>query len=245
MNAFAQAPDRAAGAALRALARLIDYPDGELRQALPELRATLHAARRAGAPLSDDRLAELDRLARGIADSDPLDAEAEYVRVFDSSRACSLHLFEHVHGDSRERGPALVDLRHSYEQAGLLLAPDELPDYLPAVLEFASTQPATQTRGFLGELTHILNAIHSALLRLESPYAPAIAAIVELAGEELTAVAPAPEPALDALWEEPPAFDGCTPYRARPLPVASADPVRLVGEPPRVAAPVSSNGALS
>ncbi|HMV71833.1 MAG TPA: hypothetical protein PKC08_06595, partial [Pseudomonadales bacterium] len=125
------------------------------------------------------------------------------------------------------------------------LAPDELPDYLPAVLEFASTQPATQTRGFLGELTHILNAIHSALLRLESPYAPAIAAIVELAGEELTAVAPAPEPALDALWEEPPAFDGCTPYRARPLPVASADPVRLVGEPPRVAAPVSSNGALS
>lgn len=52
MNAFAQAPDRAAGAALRALARLIDYPDGELRQALPELRATLHAARRAGAPLA-------------------------------------------------------------------------------------------------------------------------------------------------------------------------------------------------
>ena len=210
MNAFAQAPDRAAGAALRALARLIDYPDGELRQALPELRATLHAARRAGAPLSDDRLAELDRLARSLADSDPLDAEAEYVRVFDSSRACSLHLFEHVHGDSRDRGPALIDLMKTYERAGLHFSASELPDHLPVVLEFASTQPPEVARSFLGEMAHILNALFSALLARGTPYASVVAAILEVSGQQAQSVPVAPEPEIDESWDEPAAFDGCS-----------------------------------
>jgi nitrate reductase delta subunit len=75
----------------------------------------------------------------------------------------SLHLFEHVHGDSRDRGPAMIDLAQTYEKAGLYLAEGELPDYLPVVLEFASTQPPREARAFLGEMAHILNAIFSAL----------------------------------------------------------------------------------
>lgn len=240
-----QTPDRATASALRALARLLDYPDRELRELLPELRPMLHAARRAGAALSQARMDALDGLLRSLEASDALDAEAEYVRVFDSGRACSLHLFEHVHGDSRERGPALVDLRHDYEQAGLELAPGELPDYLPVVLEFASTQPAAEMRAFLGELIHILSAIHGGLQRQGSAYAAVIEAIAELAGEELGAVEPAPEPALDAQWEEPAAFDGCSLPNRRPRPGVEVEPVRLIDVPRRAAAHTPRNGALS
>ena len=244
MNPAAQTPDRSTGSALRALARMIDYPDRDLREMLPELRAMLHAAQRAGALLSAARLDELDRLLHAIGDSEALEAEAEYVSVFDSGRACSLHLFEHVHGDSRDRGPALVDLRNDYAQAGLELAPGELPDYLPVVLEFASTQPAGQMRAFLGELTHILCAIHAGLQRRGSLYAAAIAAIVEMAGERLVAIEPAPEPALDVQWEEPPAFDGCSmPGRRPPPPVVTVDPVRLITEPLHAAPQPLRNGA--
>lgn len=245
MTTPVQTPDRATASALRALARLLDYPDRELRELLPELRPMLHAARRAGAALSQARMDALDRLLHSLETSDALEAEAEYVRVFDSGRACSLHLFEHVHGDSRERGPALVDLRHDYEQAGLELAPGELPDYLPVVLEFASTQPAAEMRAFLGELIHILSAIHGGLQRHGSAYAAVIAAIAELAGEELSVVEPAPEPALDAQWEEPAAFDGCSLPNRRPRPGVEVEPVRLIDDPRRAAAHTPRNGALS
>lgn len=245
MNPSISTPDRAMALALRVLARLIDYPDRALREGLPELRATLRAARAAGARLTSERLAELDALIDAIAGADALDAEAEYVRVFDSARASALHLFEHVHGDSRERGQALVDLRRSYEEVGLGLAPDELPDYLPVVLEFASTQPPVEACSFLGELVHILNAIHAALRRRESAYAAVIAAIVELAGERVVAVESAAEPALDALWEEPPAFDGCALRGRRPPPPGAVDPVRIVGEAPRAADPFHRTGAMS
>ena len=78
--------------------------------------------------------------------------EAAYVELFDRGRATSLHLFEHVHGDSRDRGPAMIDLQRTYEQAGLVSRRDELPDYLPVMLEFASTQPPREARAFLGEI---------------------------------------------------------------------------------------------
>ena len=122
---------------LRVLARVLSYPNAEMRQNLPEMRAAL---REEGA-LPAGRLAELDALLVSLEKADALEAEAAYVQLFDRGRATSLHLFEHVHGESRERGPAMIDLARTYESAGLYLAPGELPDYLPAVLEFASTQP--------------------------------------------------------------------------------------------------------
>ncbi|MGQ0511949.1 MAG: nitrate reductase molybdenum cofactor assembly chaperone [Betaproteobacteria bacterium] len=207
---------------LRVLARLLGYPDAGLRGELPEMRAALRAERALGAA----RLAELDALIDGLALSDPLDAEADYVQLFDRGRATSLHLFEHVHGDSRDRGPAMIDLAQTYDQAGLHLAPDELPDYLPVVLEFASTRPLREARAFLGEMAHIFNALYGALQDRGSSYAAVIGALLELAGEKPQPVKPAPEEPLDASWSEPPAFDGCARKgQSRP---GQAQPVRIL-----------------
>ena len=127
---------------LRALARLLGYPDAELRAHLPQIREVLHAE---GA-LPAARLVELDALIASLTRQSDLDAEADYVQLFDSGRRTALHLFEHVHGDSRERGPAMIDLAQTYEKAGLYLAEGEMPDHLPVVLEFASTQPPARPR---------------------------------------------------------------------------------------------------
>jgi len=207
---------------LRGLAVLIAYPDSALRGSLPELREILRAEGALGA----SRLAGIEALIDGIANADPIDAEADYVQIFDCGRATSLHLFEHVHGDSRERGPAMIDLAQTYEKSGLFLAQGELPDYLPVVLEFASTQPPAVARSFLAETAHILNALHGALAARGSRYAEVPAAVVELAGETLTAVKPAAEPAIDDSWREPPVFDGCsTAGQSRP---GAPQPVRIV-----------------
>ena len=207
---------------LRTLAALLSYPDPALRAALPELAAALDAEH----ALARERLAELRTFMRVLGRMDRYEAETRYVDTFDRGRSTSLHLFEHVHGDSRERGPALVDLRQTYERAGLAFAGKELPDYLPAVLEFASTQPERIVREFLGEMAHILNAMFSALVARGSPYASLIAAVLEIAGRRVERVAVAPEPAVDDAWAEPPAFDGCaTRGQARP---DTPQPITLV-----------------
>ena len=175
------------------LARLLGYPGTELRSHLPEMRDVLRAEH----AIPAGRLAELDALMHALSSSDPLDAEAAYVQLFDRGRATSLHLFEHVHGDSRDRGPAMIDLAQTYEQAGLYLAPGELPDYLPVVLEFVSTQPPREARAFLSEMTHIFNAIFSALQQRQSAYASVIGALLDLAGEKAQPVKVAAEDPLD------------------------------------------------
>jgi nitrate reductase delta subunit len=207
---------------LRVLARLLGYPDAEMRAHLPALREALRAERAVGAA----RLAELDALADALAGADALDAEAAYVQLFDRGRATSLHLFEHVHGDSRERGPAMIDLAQTYDQAGLYLAPGELPDYLPAVLEFASTLPPREARAFLGEMAHLFNALFSALRERRSAYASVLGALLELAGEKAQPVTLEPEEPLDVSWSEPPAFDGCSPKgQSRP---GQPQPIHIV-----------------
>ena len=207
---------------LRVLARLLSYPDAELRNHLTEMRDALYTER----ALTAGRLAEIDVLMDSLASGDPIDTEAAYVQLFDRGRATSLHLFEHVHGDSRDRGPAMIDLAQTYDKAGLFLAPGELPDYLPAVLEFVSTQPPREARAFLGEMTHIFNALFSALRERRSAYASVIGALLELAGEKAQSVKVAPEEPLDASWTEPPAFDGCSSNgQARP---GEPQPIRIV-----------------
>ncbi|MGN6826010.1 nitrate reductase molybdenum cofactor assembly chaperone [Paucibacter sp. M5-1] len=190
----------------RVLARLLDYPQAEMRSALPEL----HAVLRDEAALSAERLQELKALMSTLQQGDAYAVEGRYVDSFDRGRATSLHMFEHVHGDSRDRGPALVDLAQTYEAGGMFFDASELPDYLPVVLEFASTQPPATARAFLGEMAHILNTIHSGLIKHENPYAAAIGAVLELAGETPQAVQITADEALDEAWVEPPAFDGCS-----------------------------------
>jgi nitrate reductase delta subunit len=195
-----------ASRSVRVMACLLGYPNAEMRGHLTEMREVL---RNEGA-LSAARLADLDSLIDSLASADPLEAEANYVQLFDRGRATSLHLFEHVHGDSRDRGPAMIDLAQTYEKAGLYMTPDELPDYLPAVLEFVSTQPSREARAFLGEMTHIFNVLFSTLQERSSPYASVIGALLELAGEKAQPIKSAAEPTLDESWVEPPVFDGCS-----------------------------------
>ena len=207
---------------LRVLAALLSYPDADMRQHLPEMGEILHRER----ALPSDRVDELDALLVKLLRAEPLDCEAEYVQLFDRGRGTSLHLFEHVHGDSRDRGPAMIDLAQTYEKAGLLLAPGELPDYLPAVLEFVSTQPPREAKAFLGEMAHVLGAIFGALQKRESAYASVLAALLELAGERAESVTPAAEEPLDEAWAEPPAFGGCsTKGQARP---GDPQPIQII-----------------
>ena len=195
-----------ASRSLRVLARLLSYPDAALRGDLADMRQALVAESAIATP----RLAELDALISALERGNALELEADYVEVFDRGRATSLHLFEHVHGDSRDRGPAMIDLAQTYEKAGLFLGPDEMPDYLPVVLEFVSTQPPKEARAFLSEMAHIFNAIFNALQQRNSPYASVLGALLELSGEKAHPVkVPVDEP-MDTTWEEPVVFDGCS-----------------------------------
>jgi nitrate reductase delta subunit len=219
---FALNPPRPISKSLRVLAALLGYPDVRMRGHLTEMRDLL----RDEGTLSHTRRIELDALMDTLRRADPLESESAYVELFDRGRATSLHLFEHVHGDSRERGPALIDLGQTYEKAGLILAEGELPDYLPAVLEFVSTQPPPEARAFLGEMAHIFNAIFGALQQRDSAYASVLGALLELAGEKAKPVKPAADEPLDESWAEPVVFDGCSSKgQARP---DQAQPIRVI-----------------
>jgi nitrate reductase delta subunit len=214
---------------LRVLARLLSYPDPILRQHLPELREAL----RNEAALSNERLLELDDLIDWMSAKpgalQALDIEEAYVELFDRGRATSLHLFEHVHGDSRDRGPAMIDLAQNFEKAGLFLAPGEMPDYLPVVLEYTSTQPPREARAFLNEMAHIFNALFAALQQRDTRYASVLGALLELAGEKAKPVKVTPDEPIDESWEEPKVFDGCsTKGQANPN---QPQPIHIVRKP--------------
>lgn len=207
---------------LRVLSALLGYPDARLREHLSEMRKLLNEER----ALSPARHGALQALIDTLRHTDPLQIEADYVELFDRGRATSLHLFEHVHGDSRDRGPAMIDLGQTYEKAGLILAEGELPDYLPAVLEFVSTQPPREARAFLAEMAHILSAIFAALSQRQSAYASVLGALLELAGENAKPVVATVDEPLDQSWAEPAAFDGCsTNGQMRP---GQAQPVHII-----------------
>ena len=233
---FKQAKPASASGTLRALAALLAYPDAGMRVFLPQIGAVLADEHALGA----GRLAEIDALITHLTLGDGLAIEAAYVDLFDCGRATSLHLFEHVHGDSRERGPAMIDLAQTYEKAGLYLGEGQLPDYLPVVLEFVSTQPPAEARAFLAEMAHIFNAIFGALQRRGTPYAAILAALLELAGEKAQATAPVKEAPLDEAWAEPVVFDGCsTQGQAKP---GTPQPIHLVRRA-RATTPQAGSGA--
>ncbi len=219
---FTANPPQSMARALRVLAALLGYPDARMRSHLPAMRDELLDGR----VLSQSRRAELVALVDALRHADALTTEADYVELFDRGRATSLHLFEHVHGDSRDRGPAMIDLGKTYEKAGLILSQGELPDYLPAVLEFVSTQPPREAKAFLGEMAHIFNAIFGALQQRESAYASVLGALLDLAGEKAQPVKPVADEPLDESWAEPVVFDGCSSKgQAKP---GQAQPIHIV-----------------
>ncbi|MDE3027682.1 MAG: nitrate reductase molybdenum cofactor assembly chaperone, partial [Paracoccaceae bacterium] len=155
----------------------------------------------------------LQPLLHRLATEDVLDLQEGYVLLFDRSRTLSLNLFEHIHGESRDRGGAMVDLLETYRAGGFDLVGPELPDHLPVLLEYLSTQPVAKTREILADAGPILAVLAKRLMRRETPYAAVLAALADLGkGEVASDIAAAllaepddnPEDlaALDAVWEE-------------------------------------------
>ncbi len=197
---------------LKAIGALLDYPRPELRAALPEISEVIGASHLVR---PKDRLSLL-RLVESIHAAKPLVAEERYVELFDRGRATSLYLFEHVHGEARERGGAMVELKAVYAAAGFELSSRELPDYLPVVLEYLSCRDIAEAKAMLGDCAHILRAIGEALLQRGSDYAAALQALLGIIGEpELNVKAASGRRVgredLDAEWIERPAFEPAGP----------------------------------
>ena len=191
-----------------ALSALLTYPSTELQAAVPEIWQILVAE----GLLRPSQLARLEPLLSDLETGDIFDLQERYVLQFDRARTLSLNLFEHIHGESRDRGGAMVDLLETYRAGGFDLVGPELPDHLPVLLEFLSTQAPEQAREILADAGHILVALAERLARRESIYAPVLAALVSLAQVDTSPEAEAllaekdddPEDleALDAVWEE-------------------------------------------
>ena len=192
---------------LRAFSALLSYPQEELLQTLPELADAIRASPLVASRECKSLLALIDELAHG----ELLELEERYVELFDRGHATSLNLFEHLHGDGRERGDAMVDLKRIYERAGFELSTRELPDYLPVVLEYLSCRDLAETKELLSDCAHILKKLATALLARSSAYAAVPQALLIIAGEQPVDAASVP-PArvrpetLDRDWFEEPAF---------------------------------------
>jgi nitrate reductase delta subunit len=208
--------------ALKALSALLTYPSAELQQAAGEISEVIESEPALTMPLLD----QLHRLLRELSSGDLYDLQERYVLLFDRTRSLSLHLFEHVHGESRDRGQAMVDLKAQYEKAGLEVDSTELPDFLPLFLEYASTLPPVEARDTLAQPAHIFAAQAERLRKRHSAYEAVFRALVVLSAvapkaDEVSALLALPDPdpndlaALDAAWEDeevrfgPGANDGC------------------------------------
>jgi nitrate reductase delta subunit len=189
----------------KALGWLLTYPDASLIEAAPEAIEALREERL----LSRQRIDELARLVEDWRHSDLIDLQEEYTATFDRGRATSLHLFEHVHGESRDRGQAMVDLIGLYRAQGLEMPGDELPDYLPLFLEYLSFLPVEEAKSSLHDTGAILLNMQGALDRRKSRYQVVLLAILDIARIQAKAEqAPAQEEDIDAQYAEEPVTFG-------------------------------------
>jgi nitrate reductase molybdenum cofactor assembly chaperone NarJ/NarW len=193
----------------KALSALLVYPTADLVLALPEIATIVEREPRLSRVHKDALLA----LAAGLERADLLDAQEDYVALFDRGRRTSLHLFEHVHGDSRDRGQAMVDLKGIYAANGFVLSVNELPDFLPAVLEYLAARPDAEAKDMLGDCAHILRAVGEALQDRGSAYAAVFAATLAMVGEPgLAAPRPDAPPVkdkpIDDEWVDEPVIFG-------------------------------------
>lgn len=193
----------------RGLACLLSYPTQDLKDMMAAVSSAIH--QEGLVPPAACRA--IDALIAEIAEDDLYDLQERYIGIFDRTRSLSLNLYEHVHGESRERGQAMVALLELYRSRGLELDANELPDFLPVFLEFLSTLSQAEAASFLGEAVHVLEAMASRLRKRDSRYEAVFGCLVALAGvrAEAAVVAallaePEQDPddlaALDKTWEE-------------------------------------------
>jgi len=198
---------------LRVLSRLLQYPDAEL---LAQTGALKDVVLEDGF-LKNPQLRKLIEFMDTLGATQLMDAQETYVELFDRGRTHCLHLFEHVHGESRMRGQAMLDLSERYAEKGLEMGVGELPDYLPVFLEFISICTPEDGRETLAQAAPVIATIGEKLKRKKSPYAAVFFAIVALSGAkfsekdiEKAANSELPEiktlDELDEQWKEPDAF---------------------------------------
>ena len=194
---------------LRALAALLTYPTAELVAAAGEIRDAIDRERL----LPVVERTALHRLIDELAGGDLYDLQERYGLLFDRTRSLSLHLFEHVHGESRDRGQAMVDLLKLYQEGGYNPVASELPDFLPLFIEFASTRAPRAAIDLIGQPANVIAALRERLAKRRSPYEAVMAALLAISRAKLDVTAlealraePDPEPddleALDAAWVE-------------------------------------------
>lgn len=192
---------------LKLISVLLDYPQDELWQHGDELLDAVNEPN-----LPETSRVGLTAFVQGLLDTDPLTAQDKWLQTFDRGRAMSLLLFEHIHGESRDRGQAMVDLIEAYRKQGFELAAKELPDYLPLLLEFLAQRPQNEVQDWLGHISHIVGMLAARAGERDSPYQVLFELLLELADGKLDLTAlrqrASEEPrddtpdAMDRLWEE-------------------------------------------
>jgi nitrate reductase delta subunit len=200
---------------LKALAVLLSYPDINVYENIDDLAEILKKE----SLLSKKTLKELLAFISAYKNKDFLELQERFVATFDRSRAHCLNLFEHIHGESRDRGPAMVDLSEMYAKKNLFVGKKELPDYLPVFLEYLSLCNDNEAIESLGDTIDIIALIGGQLQKNKSPYYIIFSALEELSTTKVNKfkVAEAiqnslkePETLeeLDELWKEQEAFGG-------------------------------------
>lgn len=199
----------------KTLGLLLTYPEGSLYNASDEIAALL----RDEAVLPEKSIKRIEAFLRDQKGKDLLEVQEDYVETFDRGRAHCLHVFEHIHGESRDRGQAMVDLSEAYASKGLYINNNELPDYLPLFMEYLSRCSFEEASSLLGEAIDVIAMIGAKLKKRKSPYAEIFAAIVALSAvkpdqvkinEALEHAPKDPETLeeLDEEWKEAEAFSG-------------------------------------
>ncbi len=148
------------------LARLLDYPDAELMENLPDIIEALQQ----DPDISGRERDALMQLISWMQLHDLTGLQGDYVQTFDMTPEHDLHLTHHLFGDDRGRGPALIDLSEHYKGAGLEMEKGEIPDFLPLILEYVSTLDEMQARVFLGDAAKVIKVLADNLEKKESPY---------------------------------------------------------------------------
>ena len=192
---------------LKLVSVLLEYPSDELWRHGDELLA---AASDASVPSS--RRKPLTAFIQELLALEPMAAQERWIGLFDRGRAMSLLMFEHIHGESRDRGQAMVDLMQTYRDKGFVVSSSELPDYLPLLLEYLSQRPAEEVLDWLRHTGHILELLAARAGERSSSYALLFEILVEIGQGrvDLTALRNriATEPRddtpemMDRVWEE-------------------------------------------
>ena len=194
--------------ALKVISRLLDYPSEALFTHADDL---VNAINESG-HLSNESKDQLVAFIRELTSSELYDAQERYDLLFDRGRSLSLLLFEHVHGESRDRGQAMVDLMKEYTDHGFDINSEQLPDYIPLYLEFLSEQDQPYAQEWLSDVSHILTILSERLRGRDCNYRVLFDAMIELSGatverEKLAKIVQKEQPddtfeAIDKAWED-------------------------------------------